>query len=37
MLTSTGTDKADNVLQERSASVAFTWTATQAWPTDVAA
>ena len=30
MLTSTGTDKADNVLQGRSASVAFTWTATQA-------
>jgi hypothetical protein len=30
MLTSTGTDKGDNVLQGRSASVAFTWTATQA-------
>ena len=29
MLTSTGTDKGDNVLQGRSASVAFTWTATQ--------
>jgi hypothetical protein len=30
MLTSTGTDTGDNVLQGRSASVAFTWTATQA-------
>jgi hypothetical protein len=30
MLTSTGTDKGDNLLQGRSASVAFTWTATQA-------
>jgi hypothetical protein len=30
MLTSAGTDKADNALQGRSASVAFTWTATQA-------
>ena len=30
MLTSAGTDKGDNVLQGRSASVAFTWTATQA-------
>jgi hypothetical protein len=30
MLTSTGTDAGDNVLQGRSASVAFTWTATQA-------
>jgi hypothetical protein len=30
MLTSTGTDAGDNVLQERGASVAFTWTATQA-------
>jgi hypothetical protein len=30
MLTSTGTDKGDNVLQGRGASVAFTWAATQA-------
>jgi hypothetical protein len=30
MLTSTGTDPHDNVLQGRAASVAFTWTATQA-------
>jgi hypothetical protein len=30
MLTSTGTDAGDNVLQGRGASVAFTWTATQA-------
>jgi hypothetical protein len=30
MLTSTGTDARDNVLQGLSASVAFTWTATQA-------
>jgi hypothetical protein len=30
ILTSTGTDKGDNVLQGRSSSVAFTWTATQA-------
>ena len=30
MLTSTGTDKGDNALQGRGASVAFTWTATQA-------
>ena len=30
MLTSTGTDAGDNVLQGRAASVAFTWTATQA-------
>jgi hypothetical protein len=30
MLISTGTDQGDNVLQGRSASVAFTWTATQA-------
>jgi hypothetical protein len=30
MLNSTGTDNGDNVLQGRSASVAFTWTATQA-------
>jgi hypothetical protein len=29
-LISTGTDQGDNVLQGRSASVAFTWTATQA-------
>jgi hypothetical protein len=30
MLTSTGTDAGDNVLQGRGASVTFTWTATQA-------
>jgi hypothetical protein len=30
MLTSTGSDAGDNVLQGRDASVAFTWTATQA-------
>jgi hypothetical protein len=30
ILTSTGTDARDNVLQGRGASVAFTWTATQA-------
>jgi hypothetical protein len=30
MLTSTGTDAHDNLLQGRGASVAFTWTATQA-------
>jgi len=30
VLTSTGTNNRDNVLQGRDASVAFTWTATQA-------
>ena len=30
MLTSTGTDARDNLLQGRDASIAFTWTATQA-------